>query len=51
MSFSKDRKEVRESAMWLSWGRALLVEGMAYARAPRKQLAWKSKEAHEVRGK
>ena len=50
MNISKDVKEVRERAMWISQGRALGAEGMACARALGKQHTWKSKEARVARG-
>lgn len=48
---SEDLKEVREKAMWVSQGRALLAEETAYAKALRKQHAWKSRAAQETRQK
>lgn len=42
---SKNLKQVRERAVWVSQGRAMLAEGTTYAKAPRKQHTWKSKEA------
>lgn len=45
MNISKDVKEVRGGALWVSQGRALLAGGTACARALGKQHAWKSGEA------
>lgn len=48
---SKNLKDVRERAVGVFQGRAMLAEGTTYAKALRKQHAWKSKEAQVAREK